>query len=76
MQTQELFWLLFDSKEALIKLMMEPIKDITIKLRGNTNETVTAALNNSGNASGAVYTSIELYPTAPSVTITGNRPTH
>jgi hypothetical protein len=46
--------------------------DITIKLRGNTNETVTAALNNSGNASGAVYTSIELYPTAPSVTITGD----
>jgi hypothetical protein len=28
--------------------------DITIKLRGNTTETVTAALNNSGNASGAV----------------------
>jgi hypothetical protein len=52
--------LLFDSKEALIKLMMEPIKEIfTIKLR-NTNETVTAALNNSGNASGAVYTSIDV----------------
>jgi hypothetical protein len=72
MQTQELFWLLFDSKEAFDKINDGTHQgDITIKLRGNTNETVTAALNNSGNASGAVYTSIELYPTAPSVTITG-----
>jgi hypothetical protein len=67
------FWLLFDSKEAFDKINDGTHQgDITIKLRGNTNETVTAALNNSGNASGAVYTSIELYPTAPSITITGN----
>jgi hypothetical protein len=71
MQTQELFWLLFDSKEAFDKINDGTHQgDITIKLRGNTTETVTAALN-SGNASGAVYTSIVLYPTAPSIT-TGN----
>jgi hypothetical protein len=43
-------------KKLLIKFDGTHQGDITIKLRGNTNETVTAALNNSGNASGAVYT--------------------
>jgi hypothetical protein len=44
MQTQELFWLLFNSKTFD---KMEPIKEILqIKLR-EINETVTAALNNS-----------------------------
>jgi hypothetical protein len=48
MQTQELFLGYSTVKEALIKLMTEPIKEILmIKLRGNTTETVTAALNNS-----------------------------
>lgn len=44
--------------------------DVTISISGNTTETATAVLNNSG-AGGALYTSVLIRPTAPAV-ITGN----
>ncbi|MBX9886313.1 MAG: hypothetical protein K2Y30_00075 [Flavobacteriaceae bacterium] len=44
---------------------------ITIKIRGNTTETATATLNNSGNGS-SLYSSVLLYPTAPNLKIEGS----
>ena len=44
---------------------------ITIKLNGNTTESVAAVLNASGTGSSS-YTSVNMYPTVSGVTISGN----
>ena len=45
--------------------------DITVKVNQNTTETASAVLNASGNGS-ASYTSINMYPTASGLIISGN----
>lgn len=59
-------------KEAFDKINDGTHKgDITIKLRGNTTETATATLNNSGNGI-SLYSSVLVYPIAPNLKIEGN----
>ncbi len=45
---------------------------ISIFLRGNTAETATCLLYNSGNTSGALYNKVTIYPTLPNLKIEGN----